>query len=358
MPFVAILIVILAFVPGSTVPQHTPASLIWRRKLWEFHASTLGFITAHVIAFFFTQGMKNLFGQTRPDFLHRCQPDVRNASDHAVGELFGDSMTGQLYYASICQQKDSDMLDDGFRSYPSGHSSASAAGLVYISLFLASKLTVAIPSVLPGNFSKNISQAAFPSHMVTADPLQEALESSSAPPPRSSKAIYGRQIRDDAPPLSVRKEAAAAPLYLLVVVLAPLALSIYISATRWFDFRHHGFDILFGYLIGLVAAVFSFRYYHLPISRGGGWAWGSRSSDYAFWAGVGRIGYTSQMPAEASRSQRGMDLVEESGTGLVDSRTNVSSTHASNRSSTGGGQRPHPGSNLNDYFDIEMQRIR
>jgi len=69
--------------------------------------------------------------------------------------------------------------------------------------------------------------------------------------------------------------------------------SIFIAGSRWWDFRHHGFDILFGYLIGTIAAFFSFRYYHLPISSGAGWAWGPRSQDKAFWAGVGSFSYAT-----------------------------------------------------------------
>ncbi|KAL2783520.1 phosphatidic acid phosphatase type 2/haloperoxidase [Aspergillus keveii] len=267
-PFAIILIVTLVFVPGAAIPGHTPTSLIWRRKLWELHIGTLGFITAHIIAFFFTQGMKNLFGKPRPDLLSRCQPDMGNAAAHAVGGFAGESMAGQLYSTSICQQEDADILHDGFRSYPSGHSSASAAGLVYLSLFLASKLTVAIPFFFPSASSKGAFHAAFPSRMAKTDPPGDKPDNN--------------QLQ------SLRTQAAAPPLYLLALTLAPFALSIYISASRWFDFRHHGFDILFGYFIGLVAAIYVFRYYHLPISGGPGWAWGPRSNDRAFWAGVGR----------------------------------------------------------------------
>jgi membrane-associated phospholipid phosphatase len=165
-------------------------------------------------------------------------------------------MAGRLYSASICRQEDADILDDGFRSYPSGHSSASAAGLVYLSLFLASKLTVGIPFAFPRVSSKEMSHAAFPSRTATTNSPRDK--------PDKSKIQC------------LRNQAAASPLYLLTITLAPFALSIYISALRWFDFRHHGFDILFGYFIGLVAAIYVFRYYHLPISGGAGWAWGPK----------------------------------------------------------------------------------
>ena len=93
--------------------------------------------------------------------------------------------------------------------------------------------------------------------------------------------------------MAVRRQAAAPPLYLLVLVLIPTATAIFIASSRWFNFRHHGFDILFGFLIGLTTAIFSFRYYHLPISRGAGWGWGPRSNEKAFWAGVGSYSYAT-----------------------------------------------------------------
>jgi hypothetical protein len=48
---------------------------------------------------------------------------------------------------------------------------------------------------------------------------------------------------------------------------------------------------LFGSLIGITCAWFSFRFYHLPITRGAGWAWGPRSYDRAWGIGVGRGSY-------------------------------------------------------------------
>lgn len=90
---------------------------------------------------------------------------------------------------------------------------------------------------------------------------------------------------------SARRQAAAPPLYLLAFAAAPSCVAVFIASSRWFDFRHHGFDILFGFLIGTVCAVCAFRWYHLPVSRGAGWAWGPRCADKAWWAGVGSFSY-------------------------------------------------------------------
>lgn len=383
LPFLTILIVTFVFVPGATTPRHTPASLVWRRKLWELHTGTMGLVASNIIAFFFTQGMKNLLGKPRPDLLDRCQPDLDNAAEHAVGGFAGEAIAGRLYSASICQQQDLDLLDDGFRSCPSGHSSASAAGLVYLSLFLASKFAVAIPYVLHGSSSSS-SAAAFPSHMVAADPLHDRLKGSGSPTYAPPRPIYGRNSTGLR---SLRSQAAAPPLYLLAVVIAPLALSVYIPASRWFDFRHHGFDILFGYLIGLVPAIYCFRYYHLPVSGGAGWTWGPRGSDRAFWAGVGRTGYASEEEDNFSTVEEGGDKVRGMRSGEVDygredvsvqpslshsdgdgpsasrSRPYGSNAYASSgRYAPGGSRNPYDdaaagGGGRDDYFDVEMQRM-
>lgn len=117
--------------PGSTVPAGTPKSLIWKRKLWELHTGLLGLALSVVAAWFITNGMKNLFGKPRPDLLSRCQPDLANLSDYIIGGVKGlktATTAGQLVSPKICKNPDKYQLEDGFRSYPSGHSSSAAAG--------------------------------------------------------------------------------------------------------------------------------------------------------------------------------------------------------------------------------------
>lgn len=179
-------------------------------------------------------------------------------------------------------------MDDGFRSFPSGHSSFSAAGLIYLSLFLASKLAITLPFLAPSPWSADTSRfSAFPSR---AEKIQrrrangmshDKTESSSEVEPYLHPSGHNDAI------VAARNQAAAPPVYLLVLVIIPFFASIYIASTRWSDFRHHGFDILFGYFIGTVTAIFAFRYYHLPLSQGAGWSWGPRSRDRSFWAGIG-----------------------------------------------------------------------
>jgi len=296
LPVVIIFVVCLVLVPGSTVPRGTPKSLIWRRKLWELHAGCLGLGLAVSAAFFITNGMKNMFGKPRPDMLARCQPDLENLVKYVVGGLSLDGFEGdgRLVSADICTNPDKKRLDDGFRSFPSGHSSSSSAGLIYLSLFLASKFAVTIPYVpqATGRIDHN-SHSAFPSRIrrsgavsMVSDPDFEANECDKGWP-----SVEAREAAMNKVVLAVRRQAAAPPIYLLVLATLPFFLSVFIASTRWFDFRHHGFDIIFGYLIGVMTAFFGFRYYHLPINSGAGWAWAPRSADRAWWAGVGCYSY-------------------------------------------------------------------
>jgi membrane-associated phospholipid phosphatase len=309
-PIGIILIVALVFVPGRTVPKGTPASLIWKRKLWELHIGWLGLALSLISAWIITQGMKNLFGKPRPDLLSRCMPDLVNATDYIVGFSSSKDYTGQLVSANICKNPDKAFLDDGFRSYPSGHSSSAAAGLIYLSFFLASKFAITLPFV-PGQTTATDSSAvtAFPSRLnrhrqrngattaLSSNTAYESMRSTSGgdddPSVPLDPAVMKQIGVHNTAVAAVRQQAAAPPVYLLLLAVLPFFLSVFIASSRWFDFRHHGFDILFGFIIGTITAYFAFRYYHMPIRAGAGWAWGPRSRDKAFWAGLGSWSYAS-----------------------------------------------------------------
>jgi membrane-associated phospholipid phosphatase len=284
-PAVIIFLVCLLLVPGPTVPKSTPRTLILRRKLWEWHTGWLGLGLSLAAAFLITNGMKNLFGKPRPDLLSRCNPDLLNITKYAVGG-FPTALEGfNVVSAAICQQSDKSLLNDGFRSFPSGHSSFSAAGLVYLSLFLASKLAITIPFLAASSSNQDKSIfSAFPSR--SEKRLLRTPMSSDQDKHSGDDQVQLPSGHNDAI-IAARNQAAAPPVYLLVFAIIPLFASIYISSTRYSDFRHHGFDILFGFFIGTVTAAFAFRYYHLPISQGAGWSWGPRSRDRSFWAGIG-----------------------------------------------------------------------
>lgn len=99
-------------------------------KLWELHASWSGLALSITLSLLLTQAMKNMFGKHRPDFLSRCDPDISKLSTYAVGGFASESLEGtsQLVTWEICQNKDGlgkTKFLDGFRSFPSGHSTSS-----------------------------------------------------------------------------------------------------------------------------------------------------------------------------------------------------------------------------------------
>ena len=83
----------------------------------------MGLAVSLAIAFIITNGTKNAIGKPRPDLLARCNPDIAKSLDSAVGGI-GDQVDEgiRLFSWTICRNPGS-VLDDGFRSFPSGHSS-------------------------------------------------------------------------------------------------------------------------------------------------------------------------------------------------------------------------------------------
>lgn len=306
-----IILICLVFVPGSTVPKGTPQSLIWRRKLWELHAGLLGLGLSVGATWFITNGMKNMFGKPRPDFLSRCQPDVENMDKYIFGgNYLREGRATALVTADICTNTDAHMMDDGFRSFPSAHSSLSSATFIYLTLFVASKFAVTIPFVQPAwdPLQQRSAASAFPSRLPRTRESSDMTDY--AHDPKAGPVFHNGSEQRAA--MAARRYGAAPPIYLLVLALLPFFLSIFISSSRWFDYRHHGFDILFGYMIGVVVSIFSFRFYHLPISTGAGWAWSPRSPDRAFWAGVGQSSYATHNTSysRAPDEEEGIEMEE------------------------------------------------
>ena len=288
----AIILVVALLLPAPATPGAVSRASVWKRKLWEWHVGWLSLALSLVSAWVITSCSKNLFGKPRPDLLARCNPDRDNITAFAVGG-FADVAEGVLLVsADICRSNDSSVLNDGFRSFPSGHSSFSAAGLVYLSLFLASKFAVAPPFLDLWNQGQGASAKAFAPAGVRGAHRHQTTESTMGLTTSKDDADDGVVDRDP-DIVEARNQGAAPPVYLLLLTAIPTFAAIYIASTRWSDFRHHGFDIIVGFLIGTITAYFAFRCYHLPISRGAGRSWGPRRGKKSFWPGVSVGTYAS-----------------------------------------------------------------
>jgi len=135
----------------------------------------------------FTQFSKIMAGRPRPDIIDRCKP-----IPGSVDPIY------QLSTSAICTETDQAILRDGWRSFFSGHSSLSFAGLGFLSFYLAGKLH-----------------------------------------------LFDR-----------RGHTAKA-----WISLTPLAGASLVAISRSMDYRHHWHDILVGSVVGLLLAYFSYRQY-------------------------------------------------------------------------------------------------
>ncbi|TLD22709.1 hypothetical protein PspLS_07021 [Pyricularia sp. CBS 133598] len=190
--FVPIAIIILTnFLTGAPAYKH--------------HVSLLGLAISIFLTAFLTDVVKNLAGKTRPDFLARCKPKPGTTRDELVN-------------STVCTETNFRLLYEGWRSFPSGHSSFSFAGLGYISLFLAGQLR------------------AF------------------------SYGCYANHKDDDKTAATVSKRdrrGLCRPLFCML----PLLCATIIAISRVQDYRHDVYDVSTGAVLGFLIAFWSYRHY-------------------------------------------------------------------------------------------------
>ena len=100
-----------------------------KRMLWDMHAAILGSLGCCSSQLLLVVIIKNIAAVPRPDFLTRCQPDYSTIP-----------VLGSLYNVDFCQNPDESLINDGFKSFPSGHSSTVFASQTFLVLFLIGKI--------------------------------------------------------------------------------------------------------------------------------------------------------------------------------------------------------------------------
>lgn len=214
-------------------------NLITVRSWIDFHHSTLGLLLSYTITGSITQIVKVTVGRPRPDVISRCQP-IPGSVDPVYG----------LSTVNICTQTVKYILDDGWRSFPSGHSSSSFAGLGFLTFYLAGKLHV------------------------------------------------------------FDKRGYAGKIWL---VLVPMSGAAFVAISRTMDYRHHWQDVVAGSALGLALSYFSYRQYypglgeadaHLPhMTRF------EEPSDYDGGVGIPAFGYSEVNENEAFGSEETIGLL-------------------------------------------------
>uniref|UniRef100_A0A0E0C5Q9 Phosphatidic acid phosphatase type 2/haloperoxidase domain-containing protein n=1 Tax=Oryza meridionalis TaxID=40149 RepID=A0A0E0C5Q9_9ORYZ len=99
-----------------------------RRNVYDLHHAVLGILFSVLITGVLTDAIKDAVGRPRPNFFWRCFPD---------GIAVFDNVTTGV----ICHG-DASVIKEGHKSFPSGHTSWSFAGLGFVSWYLAGKITV------------------------------------------------------------------------------------------------------------------------------------------------------------------------------------------------------------------------
>ncbi|XP_057993449.1 lipid phosphate phosphatase 2 isoform X2 [Hevea brasiliensis] len=96
-----------------------------RRDIYDLHHAILGLVYSVLVTAVITDSIKNAVGRPRPDFFWRCFPDGKDVYDQ-LGNV-------------ICHG-DRNVIKEGHKSFPSGHTSWSFAGLGFLSLYLSGKI--------------------------------------------------------------------------------------------------------------------------------------------------------------------------------------------------------------------------
>lgn len=99
-------------------------SAVLRRDPHLTHVSILGLLGTLFVTAFVTDIIKNAVGRPRPDLLSRCQPEKGTPED-------------TLVTYTVCTGTNQHILNEGWRSFPSGHSSFAFAGFGYLSQYVS-----------------------------------------------------------------------------------------------------------------------------------------------------------------------------------------------------------------------------
>ncbi|KAK3175289.1 hypothetical protein OEA41_002536 [Lepraria neglecta] len=161
-------------------------ALIFQPGVHKTNVTILGLAISVMLATCLTDIVKNSVGRPRPDLIARCKPK-QGTPEHSLVTI------------DVCTETAHHVLHDGWRSFPSGHSSLCFSGLGYLALFLAGQMHVFRP----------------------------------------------------------RTDLAR-----VLIALAPLIGAALIAISRLEDYRHDGYDVTTGSILGMLVAYFSYRRYY------------------------------------------------------------------------------------------------
>ncbi|XWS35001.1 hypothetical protein CRYUN_Cryun21dG0087100 [Craigia yunnanensis] len=99
-----------------------------RKDVYDLHHAILGLLFSVLITGVITDAIKDAVGRPRPDFFWRCFPDGKGVFDPVTKDVMCTGLKS--------------VIKEGHKSFPSGHSSWSFAGLGFLALYLSGKIRV------------------------------------------------------------------------------------------------------------------------------------------------------------------------------------------------------------------------
>lgn len=99
-----------------------------RRDIYDLHHAILGLMFSSLITGVITDAIKDSVGRPRPNFFQRCFPNKKPVFDKDTGDVVCNGMKA--------------VIKEGYKSFPSGHTSWSFAGLGFLSWYLSGKVRV------------------------------------------------------------------------------------------------------------------------------------------------------------------------------------------------------------------------
>lgn len=125
-----LLLIICFLAPVIIIGFISMSGFGYRRSIHDFHSGVLGLCLGLSMTIMLTDVIKITAGRPRPDMLSRCNP-----LPDTVDPQFG------LSSIAVCTTNmNTHIMIDGFKSFPSGHSSFSFAGLGFLAFYIAGKI--------------------------------------------------------------------------------------------------------------------------------------------------------------------------------------------------------------------------
>lgn len=209
-------------------------SLVQKSRAARVNTAVLGLCLTVTLTGFITEFFKKLVGRPRPDFLDRCQPDILSIIPDPH-HFFSELQTYKICTADTATSR----VKDGFKSFPSGHSSMSFAGLTYLAWYLRSTLNALVLKWAQSTYTE----------------YQTAPMDESTPQQMEEGAIDSTERHQSETPCVLVLASVIAP-------AVPLLAAGYVAASRLMDYRHHPTDVLAGSMLGFSIASLIFFTYH------------------------------------------------------------------------------------------------